>query len=59
MGCPPGYRSPDDPTPQEIAERAAAIRACWSEETRLKRCVYPDGVVEVREIAANEVTAPI
>lgn len=30
---------PDDPTPEEIAERAAEVRSTWSESTRLARQV--------------------
>lgn len=30
-------REIEDPTPAEIAKRAAAIRATWSEAERLKR----------------------
>lgn len=29
----------DDPTPEEIAERAAAIRAAWTPAQRAERCV--------------------
>jgi hypothetical protein len=30
-------RRPDDPTPEEIAERAAEIRAEWCDEVRAQR----------------------
>lgn len=33
-----------DPSPEEIAERAAAIRATWSESERERRLVCPDRV---------------
>jgi hypothetical protein len=30
-------RGPKDPTPAEIAERSAAIRASWTDEVRISR----------------------
>jgi hypothetical protein len=32
-------RQPDDPTPEEIAERAAEVRSWWDEKTRAMRSV--------------------
>jgi hypothetical protein len=46
MGCPPGYRAPADPSPEEIAERCAEIQAGWSEAERLRRLVYHAPVLE-------------
>ena len=41
----------NDPTPQEIAERAAEIRAEWPEQVRLQRMgKNPSPVVEVQEV---------
>ena len=41
----------NNPTPQEIAERAAEIRAEWPEQVRLQRMgKNPSSVVEVQEV---------
>ena len=37
---PPSESSEDDPTQDEIAERAAAIRATWSDITERQRRVW-------------------
>lgn len=39
MDAPPSASS-DDPTPEEIAQRAAAIRATWSERIEHERRVW-------------------
>lgn len=48
------------PTPEEIRERAAAIRKHWSQKKRKRRSVHPDPApwfppgINVEEIKANE-----
>ncbi len=53
-GLPPRYhakgdpqRRPDDPTPEEIAERAAIERSRWTPEEEQRRAVGRCGVLEV------------
>lgn len=43
-----------DPTPEEIAERAAIIRAGWSDETELERRVVKPRQFEVRPISLSD-----
>jgi hypothetical protein len=56
-GCPPGYRAPDDPTPEEIAERCAEIRAGWSEAERRRRLVTPEEPLEAPVVSARDLVA--
>jgi hypothetical protein len=46
-----GQRRPDDPTPQEIVERAAIERSRWSPEERERRIVGGSRRVEVADYA--------
>ena len=44
----------DDPTPEQIAERAAAIRLTWSEATRRNRTVTKQLPVELLVLRTRE-----
>ncbi|HEY1064924.1 MAG TPA: hypothetical protein VGE52_02395 [Pirellulales bacterium] len=43
-------RQPGDPSPEEIAEACARIRAGWSEKTRVGRLVHPVARVVARPL---------
>lgn len=48
-GRPARHRSESDPTPEELIERCAAVRATWSDEERERRAVGRlRGSVEIR-----------
>jgi hypothetical protein len=50
------FAESEPPTPEEIAERAAAIRRSWSPEEEERRIVGPRGRVQLRSYAFNHRT---
>lgn len=49
------YRTPNDPTPEEIAIRCQEIQGGWDEQTRLMRQF---GAGAIREIAKSQTWSP-